>query len=41
MIINFVVAATVLKLTKSTPLEIQQMVEGIRNPKGSGEAHAH
>ncbi|GEB69604.1 MULTISPECIES: sodium:solute symporter family protein [Pseudoalteromonas] len=41
MIINFVVAATVLKFTQPTPVEIQEMVEGIRNPKGSAGAHAH
>jgi len=41
MVINFVVAAVVLKFTQPTPVEIQEMVEGIRNPKGSAEAHAH
>ncbi|MBH0028708.1 cation acetate symporter [Pseudoalteromonas sp. SWN29] len=41
MIINFAVAAIVLKFTKPTPPEIQLMVEGIRNPKGSAEAHDH
>ncbi|MGB0924227.1 MAG: sodium:solute symporter family transporter, partial [Pseudoalteromonas shioyasakiensis] len=41
MIVNFVVAAIVLKLTAETPVEIQEMVEGIRNPKGSSAAHAH
>ncbi|ATD04101.1 cation acetate symporter [Pseudoalteromonas tetraodonis GFC] len=41
MIINFAVAAVVMKMTKPTPVEIQEMVEGIRNPKGSSEAHAH
>ncbi|MGO3424529.1 MAG: sodium:solute symporter family protein [Pseudoalteromonas distincta] len=41
MIINFVVAAVVLKFTQATPIEIQEMVEGIRNPKGSAEAHDH
>lgn len=41
MVINFAVAAIVLKFTSETPVEIQQMVEGIRNPKGSSEAHAH
>jgi cation/acetate symporter len=41
MMINFAVAATVLKFTKPTPVEIQQMVESIRNPKGSAEAHDH
>ena len=41
MVINFVVAAVVMKMTKPTPIEIQEMVEGIRNPVGSSEAHAH
>ncbi|MAY58788.1 MULTISPECIES: sodium:solute symporter family protein [unclassified Pseudoalteromonas] len=41
MIINFAVAAGVMKMTQPTPIEIQEMVEGIRNPKGSSEAHAH
>jgi len=41
MIVNFGVAAIVMKLTGETPVEIQEMVEGIRNPKGSSEAHAH
>lgn len=41
MLVNFVVAALVLKVTADTPVEVQQMVDSIRNPKGSGEAHAH
>ncbi|MEL7477571.1 MAG: sodium:solute symporter family protein [Pseudomonadota bacterium] len=41
MLVNFVVAALVLKVTAETPVEVQQMVDSIRNPKGSGEAHAH
>jgi cation/acetate symporter len=41
MVVNFVVAAVVLKLTKETPVEVQEMVESIRNPKGSSAAHAH
>jgi cation/acetate symporter len=41
MVVNFAVAAIVLKLTKETPVEVQEMVESIRSPKGSGEAHAH
>ena len=41
MIVNFVVAGIVLKLTAETPVEIQEMVESIRNPKGSSAAHAH
>jgi cation/acetate symporter len=36
MIINFAVAAGVMKMTQPTPVEIQEMVEGIRNPKSSG-----
>jgi len=41
MVVNFVVAALVMKMTATTPIEIQQMVEGIRNPKGSSSAHTH
>ncbi len=41
MMVNFIVAAVVLKLTAQTPEEVQQMVESIRNPKGSSAAHAH
>ncbi|OHU94187.1 sodium:solute symporter family protein [Pseudoalteromonas byunsanensis] len=41
MMVNFIVAAVVLKLTAQTPVEVQQMVESIRNPKGSSAAHAH
>jgi cation/acetate symporter len=41
MLVNFGVAAVVLKLTAETPKEVQDMVDSIRNPKGSGEAHAH
>jgi cation/acetate symporter len=41
MVVNFVVALTVLKMTKDAPAEIQQLVESIRFPKGSGEATAH
>lgn len=41
MLVNFIVAAVVLKLTTETPKEVQDMVDSIRNPKGSGEAHAH
>jgi len=41
MVVNFVVATLVMKMTATTPIEIQQMVESIRNPKGSSEAHAH
>ncbi|KAF7772071.1 cation/acetate symporter [Pseudoalteromonas citrea] len=41
MLVNFSVAAVVLKLTADTPQEVQDMVESIRNPKGSLAAQAH
>lgn len=41
MVVNFVVAFVILKLTGDSPEEIQQLVEDIRYPKGSGEAQAH
>ncbi len=41
MMVNFVVAFIVFKATKEAPQEIQDLVESIRYPKGSGEASAH
>lgn len=41
MIINFVVSFVVFKMTDEAPEEIQEMVESIRFPKGSGEAQSH
>jgi cation/acetate symporter len=41
MIINFVVAVIVHKFTGDAPEEIQELVESIRYPKGSGEAQSH
>ena len=41
MLVNFAVAIAVQKVTTETPEEVQQMVEDIRNPKGSSAAHAH
>ncbi|WP_018983821.1 sodium:solute symporter family protein [Salinimonas chungwhensis] len=41
MVVNFVVAFLVFKCTKDAPEEIQQLVESIRYPKGSGAASAH
>ncbi|RUO80235.1 cation acetate symporter [Idiomarina tyrosinivorans] len=41
MIINFVVAIVVHKLTGDAPDDIQEMVESIRYPKGSGAASSH
>jgi len=41
MIVNFVTAFVVAKFTAETPIEVQEMVESIRFPKGAGEAHDH
>ncbi len=41
MLLNFGVAFLVNKLTNDAPVEVQEMVEGIRYPKGSGVAQAH
>lgn len=41
MCVNFIVAYVVFKMTGDAPEEIQQLVESIRFPKGSGEASAH
>lgn len=41
MLINFIVAYAVYKMTNEAPEEIQQLVEDIRYPKGAGEATAH
>jgi len=41
MIINFVVAVVVHKFTGDAPEHIQELVESIRYPKGSGEAQSH
>ncbi|MCH8492584.1 MAG: cation acetate symporter [Idiomarina sp.] len=41
MLLNFIVALVVLKFTKDAPAEIQEMVESIRYPKGSGAATSH
>ncbi|WP_297895441.1 sodium:solute symporter family protein [Shewanella sp.] len=41
MIVNFAVAALVSKVTTATPQHVQEMVESIRFPKGSGEASGH
>ena len=41
MMVNFVVAFLVFKATDEAPQEIQDLVESIRYPKGSGEASAH
>lgn len=41
MMVNFVVAYAVFRMTGESPEEIQQLVEDIRYPKGAGEAQAH
>ncbi|WP_345334819.1 sodium:solute symporter family protein [Ferrimonas pelagia] len=41
MVLNFAVAFAVSKVTAETPQEVQELVESIRFPKGSGEATHH
>ncbi|SON50851.1 sodium:solute symporter family protein [Vibrio tapetis] len=41
MCLNFVVSIVVNKFTAEVPEDVQEMVESIRYPKGSGEAHDH
>ena len=38
---TFVVAFVVSRFTATVPLEVQEIVESIRFPKGAGEAHDH
>ncbi|WP_308366354.1 MULTISPECIES: sodium:solute symporter family protein [unclassified Microbulbifer] len=41
MMLNFVVAIAVARVTSEAPAHVQEMVESIRFPKGAGEASAH
>ncbi len=41
MILNFIVAYAVSMMTPPPPVEIQEIVENIRVPRGAGAAHAH
>jgi len=41
MLLNFVVAFIVMKMTAPCPDHIQHLVESIRYPRGAGEAQAH
>jgi cation/acetate symporter len=41
MFINFMVAFTISSITPPPPKEIQNMVEDIRIPKGTGNAINH
>tara|TARA_R110000772_G_scaffold64210_4_gene143798 strand:+ start:1435 stop:3144 length:1710 start_codon:yes stop_codon:yes gene_type:complete len=41
MLVNFVVAGVVCHFTPAPPQDVQDMVESIRYPQGSGEAQVH
>lgn len=41
MVLHFIVAYVVSKITAPPPQDIQDMVEHIRIPRGAGDAHAH
>jgi cation/acetate symporter len=41
MIVNFVVAFAVSKVTAAPPARIQELVESIRSPRGAGAATHH
>ena len=41
MVLNFIVAIVVAKMTAPPPPEIDRLVESIRVPRGAGDAHAH
>ncbi len=41
MVVNLVVAFTVSRLTPAPPAHVQALVDNIRIPRGSGEAHVH
>ena len=41
MLVNFIVSITVSRLSRKPPIEVQQLVEDIRIPKGAGNAHMH
>ncbi len=41
MLVNFVVSFTVSRLSGKPPIEVQQLVEDIRIPKGAGKAQMH
>ncbi|MDD9196641.1 cation acetate symporter [Aliivibrio sp. S3MY1] len=41
MCLNFIVSIVVNKVTAEVPQDVQDLVESIRYPKGSGEAHDH
>ncbi|MBF0620361.1 MAG: cation acetate symporter [Magnetococcales bacterium] len=41
MILNFITAFAISRVTSPPPAEVQQLVEDIRIPRGSGAAHDH
>jgi cation/acetate symporter len=41
MVINFVVAIVVSRVTPAPPMEVQEIVENIRIPRGAGAATDH
>ena len=41
MILNFIIAFTISRVTEAPPQEIQDMVESVRVPRGAGTASAH
>ncbi|MEN8790042.1 MAG: sodium:solute symporter family protein [Flavobacteriaceae bacterium] len=41
MMLNFIISLTVASFTADPPMEVQEMVEDIRIPKGSSEAKKH
>lgn len=41
MVLNFIVAIVVSRFTKKPPVEIIEIVDSIRIPKGAGEAQSH
>mgnify|MGYP002826177558 CR=1 FL=1 len=40
-IVNFAVAFVVSNVTEEPPVEIQELVESVRYPRGAGSAHDH
>ncbi len=41
MVLNFVVAIAVSKMTASPPVEVRKLVDSIRVPRGAASAHVH
>ena len=41
MVLNFLTATVVGRLTEAPPVSVQKLVDHIRVPSGAGAAHAH